>query len=490
MKLRRFLFKKYKIYIIVLLVLSLIRVLPYLAPIRSQDIPQVSLAVEFRDRYNLPLGTILSQDQNHTAIVKLQEISPYFIQAIIAAEDGGFYHHGPLDLKAIARSIIQAMKHQKILSGASTITMQLARMLEPNPRTFGVKLQEVWLSWRLAAGMSKDEILLAYINRLPMGSNIYGVEAASRIYFNTPASQLTLAQASLLAGIPNNPSHLSPYKHSRSLKKRQQYVLNRMVAEKVITPSQGNLAYTEAIAIQPRQQGIIKAPHFLFWLTKQLPLEHPSVIATTLDLKLQQFAQTQVKEILRNLKPHNVEQAAALVIDNHTGEILAYVGSEDYFADLGNNDGVQALRQPGSSLKPFLYQLALETGAIKPNSILADIPTDYAIPGARIYSPKDYSETFYGPVRIRIALANSLNIPAVRLLEKVGVGKFLERLHHLGFVDLGRSPEYYGLGLALGSGEVNLWQLAQAYFIMSQNGNKKPLVTLTPPLLLIPPNPP
>jgi len=459
-----------------------------LTPIQPQDIPQISLGVEYRSRDNLLLGTILSQDQNHTATVSLKEISPYFIQAIIAAEDGGFYHHGPLDLKAIARAGIQAAKHQKILSGASTITMQLARMLESNPRNLGAKLKEVWLSWRLAAGMTKDEILQAYINRLPMGGNIYGVEAASRIYFNTPAAQLTLAQASLLAGIPNNPNYLSPYTHFQGLKTRQQYVLNRMVAEKYLTEPQKEVTYKEIVKIQPRQQGIIAAPHFLFWLTKQLPPQHPSVIATTIDLELQQFAQAQVKEILRALKPHNVEQAAALVINNHTGEILAYVGSQDYFAELGHNDGVQALRQPGSTLKPFLYEMGLETGVIKPNSILADIPTTYAIPGAKSYSPKDYSDTFNGPVTIRTALANSLNIPAVRLLEKVGVGKFLERLHQLGFVGLTQPPEYYGLGLALGSGEVSLWQLAQAYLIMSQQGYIKPLQTilnlsLTPPLL-------
>lgn len=479
---------KYKIILVVIASLILLRLIPYLAPIHPEDIPQISLAVEYRSRDHQPLGTILSQDQNHTATVTLKEISPYFIQAIIAAEDGGFYHHGPLDLKAIARAGIQAVKHRKILSGASTITMQLARMLEPNPRNLGAKIQEVWLSWRLAAGMTKDEILQAYINRLPMGSNIYGVEAASRIYFNTPAAQLTIAQASLLAGIPNNPNYLSPYTHFQGLKTRQQYVLKRMVAEKYLSQNQQELAYKETVQIQPRQQGIIAAPHFLFWLTKQLPPQHPSVIATTIDLELQNFAQAQVKEILRALKPHNVEQAAVLVINNHTGEILAYVGSQDYFAELGNNDGVQALRQPGSTLKPFLYEMGLETGVIKPNSILADIPTTYAIPGAQNYTPKDYTNTFYGPVTVRTALANSLNIPAVRLLEKVGVANFLERLHQLGFVDLSQSAEHYGLGLALGSGEVSLWQLAQAYLIMSQEGNIKPLTTflnysLVPPLL-------
>ncbi|MGK7916494.1 MAG: penicillin-binding transpeptidase domain-containing protein [Prochloraceae cyanobacterium] len=258
-----------------------------------------------------------------------------------------------------------------------------------------------------------------------------------------------------------------------------------MVKEGYIGPTQAKRAFAEQISLQPRQQGIIAAPHFLFWLTSQLPQDRPSQIRTTIDRSLQQFVEAQVKDIVRNLTPKNASQAAALVIDNHSGEVLAYVGSVDYFAEaqLGRNDGVQALRQPGSTLKPFLYQLALEQKIIRPNTVLADVPTYYPIPGARLYSPSDYSETFAGPVRIRIALANSLNVPAVRVLEKVGVDNFLERLHQLGFKHLNQSPEYYGLGLSLGSGEVNLWELARAYHIASLSSKitNHPLkVTITP----------
>ncbi|HEY9607440.1 MAG TPA: penicillin-binding transpeptidase domain-containing protein, partial [Allocoleopsis sp.] len=184
-------------------------------------------------------------------------------------------------------------------------------------------------------------------------------------------------------------------------------------------------------------------------------------------------------QVIRTLASNNVHQAAALVIDNHTGEVLAYVGSTDYFneAQFGRNDGVQALRQPGSALKPFLYELALENRTIHPNTILADVPTHYAIPGAKLYSPTDYNETFLGPVRVRVALANSLNVPAVRVLEKVGVPTFLNRLQQLGFEHLTQPPEYYGLGLALGSGEVSLWELARAYVTLARQGQATPLVT-------------
>jgi penicillin-binding protein 1C len=305
-----------------------------------------------------------------------------------------------------------------------------------------------------------------------MGGNIYGVEAASRVYFGIAASDLNLAQAALLAAIPNNPNYLNPYQHWGSLKKRQRYVLKRMVREGYITQRQAEEIYSEEIPLQPRQQGIIAAPHFLFWVANQLPSDHPPQIRTTIDRPLQQFVEAQVRDIVASLTNHNVNQAAVLVIDNHTGEVLAYIGSTDYFSDvtLGRNDGVQALRQPGSTLKPFLYQLALEKRLILPNTVLADVPTHYAIPGAKLYSPTDYNETFTGPVRVRIALANSLNVPAVRVLEKVGVANFLNRLHQLGFEHLKQDPEYYGLGLTLGSGEVTLWELARAYYIMAQQG--------------------
>jgi penicillin-binding protein 1C len=469
--------------IVILLLCVTIRLLPYLAPIRTADIAQDKQAIAFTDRNGLSLGTLLTRDREHTAVVPLNQVSPQFIHAILAAEDGTFYHHGALDLKAIARALKDAIHAKRILSGASTITMQLARMLDSLPRTVSGKTQEIWLSWRLTAGMNKDDILSAYINRLPMGGNIYGVEAASRIYFSIPASDLNLAQASLLAAIPNNPTYFNPYEHYQRLKQRQKYVLNRMIQDGYITRAIAERAYTEKVIFASRQPGIIAAPHFLFWLSTSLN-KSSSPIRTTINRPLQQFVEAQVQQILTNLAANNVHDASALVIDNHTGEVLAYVGSPDYFneAKLGRNDGVQALRQPGSTLKPFLYELALEKSVIRPNSILADVPANYAIPGAKLYSPTDYTRSFTGPVRVRVALANSLNVPAVRVLEKVGVQTFLDRLRDLGFAHLTQPAEYYGLGLTLGSGEVSLWELAQAYVSMARFGSVIPLVSMFPPV--------
>ncbi|MBD2298450.1 penicillin-binding protein 1C [Nostoc sp. FACHB-190] len=537
MRLSRRLIRKSKFFLAVVFVCIVVRLLPYFAPIHTADIAQNQLALEFSDRNGLPLGTILTRDQEHTAVVPLNQVSPQFIKAIIAAEDSSFYHHGALDIKAIIRAINQAIHAKQIVSGASTITMQLARMLEPSTRNFSGKLQEIWLAWRLAAGMNKEEILAAYINRLPMGGNIYGVEAASRTYFSTPASELNLAQASLLAAIPNNPTYFDPLQHWDRLKQRQKYVLNRMVQDGYITQQIAEKTQTEKVVFQSRQRGIIAAPHFLFWLAKQMQIpptplskggdvpftplspllergetskssslpfprgglgwgnsntssnsitdgymvasKRDHLIQTSIDRPLQQFVEAQAQQVISTLAANNVHDAAALVIDNHTGEVLAYVGSPDYFNEtkLGRNDGVQALRQPGSTLKPFVYELALEKKLIRPNTILADVPAHYAIPGAKLYSPTDYTQRFLGPVRVRIALANSLNVPAVRVLEKIGVPNFLERLHELGFTHLNQTPEYYGLGLTLGSGEVTLWELAQAYVTMARQGQSIPLVT-------------
>ena len=479
-------FRNRKITAILAVILAgvTVRSLPYLAPIRAEDIAQDSLAVEFSDRYGQPLGTLLSRDQNHTAVVPLEEVSPHFIRAIIAAEDKRYYQRGAVDSQAIVRAILEAIQARQIVSGASTITMQLARMVEPSPTTLVNKSREIWLSWRLVAGMNKTEILQAYINRLPMGGNLYGVEAASRTYFNIPAADLSLSQASLLAALPNDPTDLNPHYNLQALKQRQRYVLDRMVEDGYITPKQAERAHREHVEFQLPQLGVMASPHFLFWVAEQMsnspqtsnPKPH---IQTTLDLTLQQFVEAQVRQVVTALSDRNVNHAAAIVIDNQTGEVLAYVGSPNYFntLNLGSNDGVQALRQPGSTLKPFLYQLALEQDIIQPNTILADVPTYYAIPGAKLYTPTDYSETFLGPVRVRLALANSLNIPAVRVLEKVTVPVFLSRLKALGFEHLNRSPEHYGLGLSLGSGEVTLWELARAYLILANRGEFKPLVT-------------
>ncbi|MGZ3506055.1 MAG: penicillin-binding protein 1C [Vulcanimicrobiaceae bacterium] len=452
--------------------------------VRASAIPSSALAshggsIEFLDRSGIPLGTILSPDQAHEVSVPLERVSPFFVRAIVATEDSRFYHHGAVDAFALARAAAQAVQCGCIESGASTISMQLARMKFDIQSSLRGKLLQILYAWRIENGSSKDAILAAYVNRVAMGGNVYGIEAAARTYFGIPASDLDLAQASLLAGIPNDPVGLDPRAHWADVRRRQSYVLARMVATRGIAQRQADVARREQLHLVSDASSLRAAQHLLFRLARERA-DATSPVRTTIDLPLQRFVEQQAREVVAALDGHDVTQAAALVIDNTNGDVLAYVGSLDYFDDayLGRNDGVHALRQPGSTLKPFLYDYALERRVVRPQTVLADVPASYAIPNGRLYSPQDYDRRFAGPVLVRLALANSLNVPAVRVLSRVGVPAFLDRLHKLGFTDLQRSPGYYGLGLTLGAGEVSLWNLAHAYVTMARNGSAVPLRTM------------
>lgn len=433
--------------------------------------PHDARALAFVDRNGLPLGTILGRDDRHTVAVPLARVAPSFREAVVAVEDRRFWQHGALDAAALLRALAQALATRSMPGGASTLSMQLARLLYPVSPNLAGKFTEAVVAQRLENGLTKAQILEAYCNRAPMGSNIYGVEAAARTYFGSDAAHLDLAQAALLAALPNDPVRLDPYRHWAALRARQRYVLARMVAAGYVSSGEAAQAAAEDVALRPRGAGILAGAHFLFFLAPQIEPERARV-QTSLDRPLQTFVEAQVRDVLRSLGRYEVHDAAALVIDNRTAQILAYVGSPDYFGDreLGRNDGVQALRQPGSALKPFLYELALEGRVVRPATILADVPAVYAIPGARMYRPIDYAQRFTGPVRVRLALANSLNVPAVRVLERVGVPDFLARLHALGFTHLTKPPEFYGLGLTLGGGEVSLFELARAYVTLARSG--------------------
>lgn len=432
--------------------------------------------VQFTDRNGEPLGSIAASTARRSAWVPLERVAPVFVRAILAAEDARFYHHGAVDVSALLRAARDYAVDGEARSGGSTIAMQLARSVRALPGGIRGKLLQIVDAERIVLASPPNAVLEAYVNRVPMGGDIYGVEAASRAYFGVAAADLDLAQASLLAAIPNDPSRLSPWVGWSALRARQRYVLARMEAEGAITGAQRRAASLERVDVLPPVQGPQDAQHFLFALDARLPPDE-TMVRTTLDLPLQRFVQAQVAAIVDALSAQHVTDAAALVVDNRTGDVLAYVGSPDYFSDvlLGRNDGVRALRQPGSSLKPFTYELALERGAIVPTTILQDAPATYAIPGGRLYEPQDYSTRFAGPVRVRYALANSLNVPAVAVLSRVGVPALLDRLHALGFSHLRKPPSFYGLGLTLGSGEVTLAELVDAYMTMARSGSYLPL---------------
>lgn len=434
--------------------------------------------VHFTDRTGLSLGSIAASDDSSAAWVPLDRISPLFLKAIVAAEDARFYEHGAVDGAALLRAAYEYAVDGAARSGGSTIAMQLARSIWHDPSTIAGKIEQIAGAERIVLGSSPNAVLQAYVNRVPMGGDLYGVEAASRAYFGVSAADLDLAQAALLAAIPNDPSRLSPYADWNALRARQRYVLERMVAGGAISARQAEEAGRESVAVLPPRGGPLAAQHLLFAIYPRVASKE-ALVRTTLDAPLQAFVQAQAQAITAALSARHVTDAAALVVDNRTGDVLAYVGSPDYFSDalLGRNDGVLALRQPGSALKPFMYELALERGAIEPTTILDDAPATYAIPGGRLYQPADYSMRFAGPVRVRYALANSLNVPAVRVLSRLGVRVFLERLRRLGFAHMTKPASYYGLGLTLGSGEVSLWELVRAYVALARDGSMIPLRT-------------
>ncbi|HET9095084.1 MAG TPA: penicillin-binding protein 1C [Candidatus Baltobacteraceae bacterium] len=462
-----------------LALLGALAAMPYAFAVHPSAIRPAGTAVTFSDRSGIPLGTVVSSRSRRAVAVPLERVSPLFISAALAAEDRRFYAHGAVDWISAARAAWQSIRCLCVQSGASTIDMQVARMSFSLGGGLRGKISQVWDAARIDAGSDKHSILSAYVNRVAMGGDIYGVEAAARTYFGVPASGLDLAQSALLAGIPNDPVRLNPRSHWQSARARQRYVLARMAADGLISSTQLSAAQNETLHLRRHDTDLAAAQQLLFALAAQTA-QGDTPVRTTIDLPLQRFVQAQAQDVIAALASHNVTQACALVIDNRSGEVLAYLGSLDYFDDayLGRNDGVQALRQPGSTLKPFLYEYAFERHAIAPRTILADVPSSYAIPNGEIYSPQDYDRRFSGPVSVRTALANSLNVPAVHVLSRVGVAPFLDRLHALGFSHLRRTPAYYGLGLTLGAGEVTLWDLAHAYVTLARNGSAIPLRTL------------
>jgi penicillin-binding protein 1C len=442
-------------------------------PVAAKDLPGERFeSVRFLDRHGRLLQEVLSLDSSRSVRVPLSRVSPSFIQAILSAEDRRFLSHGGVDYPAVARATVANLRAGRIVSGGSTVTCQLARLVRPAPRTVATKFREWHLAFRMEAGMSKAEILEEYVNRLPMGGNLYGVEAGARGWLGVSASDLTVAQAAYLAAIPNAPSRLTPRRDAGALRARQKRIIAAMARCGAIGSAEAARSAKEEVAPLPAEASFI-APHLVFRLLRELPPGSREVI-TTIDADLQRRATRLVAATVSSLRGQSVTNGAALIIDNATGETLAYVGSTDWLSgeDDGRIDGAATPRQPGSALKPFLYSLAFERD-FTPASVLPDVPAFYRIPEG-LYSPRNYSKVSYGPVRLRAALANSLNIPAVRLTDAVGVEPFLSRLKALGFASLTRGADHYGLGLVLGGGEVTLTELAGGYLALARGGRYAP----------------
>ena len=400
--------------------------------------------------------------------VELDEINPQLINATLSIEDNRFKKHFGVDPFAVMRAFSLNLRNGRIISGASTISMQVIRLIEGRKRSFPNKIIEAIHAIHLERLYSKDDILKLYLELAPYGGNIHGVKAASFRYFNKHPADLTLSECALLAGIPQSPTRLRPNRYPERAGIRRDRVLSSMLKNNYITKAQYDNAIKEPISagnnILP-----FKTPHFAEFVHSRY--SGTKNIYTTLDPAIQHFAENALKETVNSLKPYGVTNGAVVVIENSTGNIRAMVGSADFFSkeNSGQINGALSRRCPGSTLKPFTYALGFEQGLYTPRMILSDKPVQY-----NGYSPTNYDNKFRGDVSVREALVDSLNVPAVEVLNKIGYRNLYRFLRALGITTLNNLPEHYGLALTLGAGEVNLLELTNAYATLARLGVYKP----------------
>lgn len=456
--------------------------IPLPTKLSSPDIP---VSTKLFDRNGKLIYEIYADTRRSP--VKLDELPDYVKNATIAIEDKDFYKHYGFSFTGIARASWKIVTRGK-LEGGSTLTQQLVKnaLLSPE-RTIRRKAREFFLTMVVEGIYSKNQILEMYLNQIPYGSTAYGIESASELYFGKPAKDLTLAESALIAGLPQSPTRYSPFgAHPELAKVRQNEVLKQMVANNFITQEEADKAYQVEIKYAEIKAPV--APHFALWVKDQLVEKYGEKkveqgglrVTTTLDLDLQQYAQEQVATEVAKLKKQKVGNGAALVTHPSTGEILAMVGSKDYFAkdEDGKVNIILRERQPGSSIKPINYAFAISRKLITLATTFADVPTCFAVSGQSLYCPKNYDGTYHGLVQTRFALGNSFNIPAVKILALNGVEGFIEFARNMGLTTL-KDPDRYGLSLTLGGGEVRPYDMAEAFGVFANDGVKESLIAIT-----------
>ncbi|MBS1153536.1 MAG: Multimodular transpeptidase-transglycosylase, partial [Myxococcaceae bacterium] len=372
--------------------------------------------------------------------------------ATIETEDRHFHDHAGVHLPSIVRAVLQNLRNFRVVSGASTLPMQVARMQHPASRSLWAKAREAGEALLLIRTHGHDVVLRQYLTLAPYGNRAHGVVRAARLYFDKPAEDLSWQQAAFLAALPQQPGRMSPWTdegRERALK-RSRRILQNLRDRGVITPEEYRQATISNLGLVPRPARKPEAMHAVLAWSRELRKPGAPLIATaTLDLDLQKIAARAVRENLRRLHWLNATNSAAVVTDVTTGEILAYVGSADYFDEdaKGAIDFLQTKRSPGSTLKPFIYALALEKGSHTAASELPDVPTEFPTLSGGAYVPENMTHTFLGPMLLRQALGNSRNIPALNLLSEVGVEHTLELLERGGVRGVDWSPDRYGLSL-------------------------------------------
>jgi len=486
--------------LIVIFVVCIVSISAVLIWVSTLEIPDLS---SFEDRRILQTtkiydrtGEIILYDLNEDVrrtIIPFEEMSRHIKNATIAIEDERFYTHPGVDIRGIMRSAVVNLRRGDLLGGqgGSTITQQVIKnSVLQREKSLTRKVKEAILSLKLERVLSKDEILAVYLNESPYGGTIYGVEEASRAFFGKPASEVSLVEAAYLAALPQAPTFMSPYGNNRNaLESRKNIVLERMYLNNQITAEERDEARDTVVEFQPAALTGIRAPHFVMYIREQLVqkfgeealAERGFRVITTLDYELQAEAERIVQErALSNTERFNASNASLVAADPQTGEVLVMVGSRDYFDEEidGNVNVALAERQPGSSIKPFIYATAFTKGFL-PNTIVFDVKTQFS-PAcdawnttsiSPCYSPNNYNNQFIGPVSLRVALASSLNIPAVKTLHLAGLRDSLKLANDMGLTTL-NDPARYGLTLVLGGGEVRLLDMTHAYGVFANEGVK------------------
>ena len=469
--------------------LGLLVLLPVLALVlcaSSEPLPAAlreagaGISTQVLDRDGVVIREVRSSEGKLSSRVALAELSPFVVPALLAAEDARFYSHPGVDPLAMLRAFAQALAERRLVSGASTLTQQLARAVVVRPRTARGKWRELAIALRIESSLSKAQILEEYLNRVEFGPNLRGIDAASRHYFDKPAAQLDLAEAAALVSIPRGPTLYDPARGTRAVLRRRDRVLERMIAQGSTSAALAHTAQAEPLRLT---RGLMQggSEHLVLGLVSgalapELRGERVQRLHTTLDSGLQREVSELARRAGRYVADYGASSVSVVVVDNERGDVLAYVGSPDFYAAdaLGQNDGARALRQPGSALKPFVYAAAMARLGMTAATLLPDLELHLPTPEG-VYSPRNYDGRFHGPVLLRDALANSLNVPAVYTASRVGPEQVLTLLHRAGFSSLDQSAEHYGAALALGDGEVKLSELAQAYSMLARGGSFLPL---------------
>ncbi len=442
-------------------------VVAWSVPLPGRLFAKGSRMVEYHDGAPMYIG--LSPDDKWRIRSELSEIDPDYIKALIRYEDKRFRYHPGVDPMAVVRALYQNISAGRIVSGASTITMQLVRLVEPRPRTLKSKIIESLRATQLELRFDKDEILNLYINFLPFGENIEGVGAASLAYFGHLPRELSPFEISYLLSVPQKPSEKYPCeKNSERAQNAVESVISRLSGEDVFTAKEAKGAKEKKVpsSLKPFPR---RSMHVAGWLLRLYPANK---IKSTIRREHQSIAESVLLSYRDELKHMGIYNASVIVVDNENGNVTAAVGNFDFWdkQNEGQVVGFNAPRSPGSAMKPFIYAMAIDRGMVLPGYMVADVPTNY-----RGYDPINYDGKFHGLITLRDALANSYNVPFVNLLHKIGLENYLNFLRKTGITTINDEPDYYGLSVAVGGLEVTLAELTNIYAMLARGGEYIPL---------------